>query len=93
MKGIGRDTGKGRCRSCLGEEHVRTHIAGWFRNCNLQNEMFKWEMVDTNTEMAYSDILRCADTDRIKLDRYVDNLRNRWFNLLKPSGFFPFHQV
>jgi len=37
---IGRNAGKGRYPSCAGEENVRTHIAGWFRNCKLQNEMF-----------------------------------------------------
>jgi len=37
----GRNAGKGSHPSCAGEENAKTHIAGWFRNCKLQNEMLK----------------------------------------------------
>jgi len=38
-------------------------------------------MVNTNTEMIYSDIVRCPNIDHIsKLGRYVDKVKNKWFD-------------
>jgi len=38
-------------------------------------------MVNMNTEMTYSDILRCANTGQInKLSRYVNKVKNKWFD-------------
>jgi hypothetical protein len=38
-------------------------------------------MVNGNTEMSYSDILRCVNADQInKLGRHVDKVKNKSFD-------------
>ena len=46
LKRINRNTGKGRCRLCLGEEgYKHTNITRWLGSRKLKNENFKPKVV------------------------------------------------
>jgi hypothetical protein len=60
LKGIRRNTHKGGCPLCLGEEDVRLIYLDW--RTNFLNE--KW--LNMNKEIAYRKILRCSDKDQVR---------------------------
>jgi hypothetical protein len=81
LKGIRRNTDKGGCPLCLGEEHVICIKLDCLETRNWRTKFLSEKWLIVNKEVAYRKILRCCDKDQVRsLGTYIDKVKHKWFN-------------
>ena len=84
LKGMRRNTDKGRCPLCLGEEGIIHILLDYLETRNLRMKFLNDEWLGKNEKAAYRKILRCTNKDQIRdLGRYFDVINYKWFNKTK----------
>jgi hypothetical protein len=80
LKIIRRNTGEGRRRLCLGEEHIMHMLLHCSENWRMDFVNKKW--LNVNKEVADRKVLNYANKDQIRnvVVRYLDKVKCKWFN-------------
>jgi hypothetical protein len=66
LKRIRRNTDKGRCGLCLGEEDVKRILLDCLETRNWRIKFFNEKCLNMKKEIAYRKILRCANKGQMR---------------------------
>ena len=81
LKEIRRNTDKGSCSLCLGEQDVKHILIESLEPRNLRMQFLNEKWLNMNKEVAYRKILRRTNKDQIRNSgRYSDKVKYNWFN-------------
>jgi hypothetical protein len=80
LTGVRRNTDKGSCPLCLGEEEAK-HILDCWETRNWKLEFLNHKWLNMNKEVACRNMLRFPNKDWMRnLGRYLDIVKCKWFN-------------
>ena len=79
-----RNTGKGRCALCLGEEDAKHLLLDCRGTGNWRLQFVNDGWLNMNKEVAYRKMLQCTSKDQTRnVGRYLDTVECKWFNKTK----------
>jgi hypothetical protein len=84
LKGVRRNTDKGRCPLCLEEEDVEHILLGCKETKHWRVKLIHDKWLNMNKEVAYRKIVKITNRVHIpNLGKYLDIVKNKWFNEIK----------
>jgi hypothetical protein len=79
LEGTRRNTDKGRCHFCEGEEDVKHILLDCLETSNWRMKFFNNTWLNMNKEIAYKKTLWCTNKGQtINLGRYLQKVKYKW---------------